>query len=603
VDSVRVFNRGRWFDAALVLRADARPGHVIDGPAIIAEQNATTVVEPGWRASVTALDHLLLQRVVPRAERFALGTQVDPVLLEVFNNLFMNIAEQMGLQLQNTAYSVNIKERLDFSCALFDADGNLIANAPHMPVHLGSMSESIKTVIARNRGSMRRGDVYVLNDPYHGGTHLPDVTVVTPVYLELSEDGATREPTFYVGSRGHHADIGGLTPGSMPPFSTRIEEEGVQLDNVKLVEQGRLREAEILALLAGGEYPSRNPQQNLADLKAQIAANEKGVQELARMVAQYGLDVVRAYMRHVQDNAEESVRRVIGALKDGHFVLPLDNGACIEVAIRVNPRERSAVIDFAGTSAQLANNFNAPKAVTTAAVLYVFRTLVADDIPLNAGCLKPLEVIVPAGSMLDPQPPASVVAGNVETSMCITNALYGALGVMAAGPCSMSNFTFGNERYQYYETISGGSGAGGVFDAAGALVGGFPGTAVVQTHMTNSRLTDPEVLEFRFPVRLESYAIRHGSGGAGRWPGGDGGVRRVRFLEPMTASILSNGRVVPSFGAAGGSPGACGINRVERADGSTETLAHIGSTEMRPGDVFVIETPGGGGFGAADASE
>jgi 5-oxoprolinase (ATP-hydrolysing) len=385
----------------------------------------------------------------------------------------------------------------------------------------------------------------------------------------------------------------------MPPFSTRIEEEGVQLDNVKLVEQGVLREAEILALLASGEYPSRNPQQNLADLKAQIAANEKGVQELGRMVAQYGLDVVRAYMRHVQDNAEESVRRVIGALKHGHFVLPLDNGARIEVAIRVNAHERSAVIDFAGTSAQLANNFNAPKAVTTAAVLYVFRTLVADDIPLNAGCLKPLEVIVPAGSMLDPQPPASVVAGNVETSQCITNALYGALGVMAAGPCTMSNFTFGNERYQYYETISGGSGAGGVFDAAGALVGGFPGTAVVQTHMTNSRLTDPEVLEFRFPVLLESYAIRHGSGGAGRWPGGDGGVRRVRFLEPMTASILSNGRVVPSFGAAGGSPGACGINRIERADGSTETLAHIGSTEMRPGDVFVIETPGGGGFGAA----
>jgi len=584
--TVRLYSGGTWHDAALVLRSDTRPGQWIDGPAIVAERNATTVVEPGWRACVTAFDHLLLERVVPREARRAIGTTVDPVMLEVFNNLFMNIAEQMGLQLQNTAYSVNIKERLDFSCALFDGAGNLIANAPHMPVHLGSMSESIRTVIERNRGSMRPGDVYVLNDPYHGGTHLPDVTVVTPVYLDTA-DGAA--PTFYVGSRGHHADIGGTTPGSMPPFSTRIEEEGVQIDNVKLVEAGRLREQEMLDLLASGEYPSRNPRQNLADLKAQIAANEKGVQELRRMASQFGLDVVQAYMRHVQDNAEESVRRVITKLRDGEFTLPLDNGAQIGVSIKVDAEARTAVIDFSASSPQLVNNFNAPRAVCMAAVLYVFRTLVDDDIPLNAGCLEPLQVIIPEGSMLNPHPPASVVAGNVETSTCITNALYGALGVMAAGQCTMNNFTFGNARHQYYETISGGSGAGE----------GFDGTSVVQTHMTNSRLTDPEVLEFRFPVRLDGYAIRPGSGGAGRWRGGDGGVRRVRFLEPMTASILSNGRRHGAFGMAGGAAGVPGINRVERADGRVEPLDHIASVQMQPGDVFVIETPGGGGFGAA----
>jgi len=592
-ETVRMYSGGQWHEAALVVREDLRPGDVIAGPAIIAERNATTVVEPGWEAELTALDHIVLHRRVPRAERFAAGTQVDPVLLEVFNNLFMNIAEQMGLQLQNTAYSVNIKERLDFSCALFDAEGNLIANAPHMPVHLGSMGESIKTVIRRNAGTMQPGDVYVLNDPYHGGTHLPDVTVITPVYL----DGSGGRPLFYVGSRGHHADIGGTTPGSMPPFSTRIEEEGVQIDNFKLVDRGVLREAQILALLRSGAHPSRNPEQNLADLKAQIAANEKGVQELRRMVDQFGLDVVQAYMRHVQDNAEESVRRVITRLRDGQFTLPLDNGAQIRVAIRVNAQERSAEIDFTGTSPQQQNNFNAPTAVCMAAVLYVFRTLVDDDIPLNAGCLKPLKVIIPPGSMLNPDPPASVVAGNVETSTCITNALYGALGVMAAGQCTMNNFTFGNERHQYYETISGGSGAGGVLDREGRLVGGFEGTSVVQTHMTNSRLTDPEVLEFRFPVRLESYEIRHGSGGAGRWKGGDGGIRRVRFLEPMTASILSNGRKVPSFGMAGGQPGQVGLNRVVRADGRVEELDHIGSAQMEPGDVFEIHTPGGGGFG------
>lgn len=580
---VKMFSGGQWHDAALVVRERTQPGHVITGPAIISEKNATTVVEPGWQAVVSDLDHLVLVRIKAREARKAIGTSVDPVMLEVFNNLFMNIAEQMGLQLQNTAYSVNIKERLDFSCALFDAQGNLIANAPHMPVHLGSMSESIKTVREGNAGKMKPGDVYALNDPYHGGTHLPDVTVVTPVF-----DDAGENILFYVGSRGHHADIGGTTPGSMPPFSTRIEEEGVQIDNVKLVDQGRMREAEMIDLLSSGQYPSRNPQQNIADLRAQVAANEKGVQELRKMVAQFGLDVVQAYMGHVQDNAEESVRRVITRLKDGHFTLPLDNGAQISVAIKVDTAARSATIDFTGTSAQLTNNFNAPRAVCMAAVLYVFRTLVGDEIPLNAGCLKPLEVIIPAGSMLNPLPPASVVAGNVETSTCITNALYGALGVLAAGQCTMNNFTFGNEQYQYYETISGGSGAGP----------GFDGTSVVQTHMTNSRLTDPEVLEFRFPVRLDSYEIRQGSGGAGKHTGGNGGIRRVRFLAPMTASILSNGRKSGAFGAAGGSPGLPGVNRVERASGEVEVLGHIGSTQMEPGDVFVIETPGGGGYGS-----
>jgi 5-oxoprolinase (ATP-hydrolysing) len=636
-ETVRMYSGGQWHDAALVVREDLQPGDIIPGPAIIAEKNATTVVEPGWEAILTALDHLMLDRRAERAINFAAGTTVDPVLLEVFNNLFMNIAEQMGLQLQNTAYSVNIKERLDFSCALFDTAGNLIANAPHMPVHLGSMGESIKTVIRRAEEDLRSGaakmepgNVYVLNDPYHGGTHLPDITVITPVYLsnqpspqpspagekfgtsasgsgsfELPPLPSTGEgrgegsprPIFYVGSRGHHADIGGTTPGSMPPFSTRIEEEGVQINNVLLVERGVLRETEMVALLKSGEYPSRNPQQNMADLKAQIAANEKGVQELRKMVEQFSLPTVLAYMNHVQDNAEESVRRVITKLKNGEFTLPLDNGAQIKVSIRVDTKNRSAEIDFTGTSPQQTNNFNAPTAVCMAAVLYVFRTLVDDDIPLNAGCLKPVKVIIPPGSMLNPNPPASVVAGNVETSTCITNALYGALGVMAAGQCTMNNFTFGNSKYQYYETISGGSGAGGVTDAEGNLVGGFNGTSVVQAHMTNSRLTDPEILEFRFPVRLESYEIRANSGGAGKWQGGNGGVRRVRFLEAMTASILSNGRKHSAFGMAGGQPGQVGQNVVVRSDGRVETLGHIGQAEMLPGDVFEIHTPGGGGFG------
>mgnify|MGYP002788523954 CR=1 FL=1 len=646
-EAIRMRVDGAWRDAALHRHEALQPGACIDGPALIAAAHATTVVEPGWQAALGAGGVLTLRRVQPRVAQVAAGTAVDPVRLELFNQRFMNLAEQMGLALQNTAHSVNIKERLDFSCALFDGEGALIANAPHMPVHLGSMGESIRTVIARNPGLVP-GDVVALNDPYHGGTHLPDITVVTPVWMPAptlaslaaprggafrpggpgAETAASERPVFYVASRGHHADVGGVTPGSMPPFSQTIADEGVLLDNFRLVEGGpapRLREAELLGALAAGPNPARNPAQNLADLRAQVAANEKGAQELRALVAELGLATVQAYMRHVQDHAEECVRRVITALAsrppgtsvdvpppagvgqawggpalgpDGRFELPLDNGARIVVRVTVDAASRSATIDFSGSSAQQAGNFNAPKAVTMAAVLYVFRTLVDDDIPLNAGCLKPLQVIVPEGSMLNPHPPAAVVAGNVETSMCVTNALYGALGVMASGPCTMSNFTFGNARHQYYETVAGGSGAGWRTDAAGRIEGGFDGSPVVQTHMTNSRLTDPEVLEFRFPVRLESYTIRAGSGGAGRWRGGDGGVRRLRVLEPMTASILSNGRVVPAFGLDGGAPGAVGVNRVERADGRVEPLGALASVEMQPGDVFVIETPGGGGCGA-----
>jgi 5-oxoprolinase (ATP-hydrolysing) len=594
-----------WRDGHLFFREELRAGAYVDGPAVIVESNATTVIEPGWQARLTIAGNLELQRMSAAeavgalepvdskasggTERLGVGVsrrEVDPVKLEIFNNLFMNIAEQMGLRLQNTAHSVNIKERLDFSCAVFDAAGALIANAPHMPVHLGSMSESIQSVMTRNPG-MAPGDVYALNDPYHGGTHLPDITVVTPVFLHGDR------PSFFVASRGHHADIGGITPGSMPPFSTDIGEEGVLIDNFKLVEGGDLpkggvfREDALRAVLGGGTHPARNIEQNIADLRAQIAANEKGVQELELMVRQYGRDTVEQYMRHVQDNAEECVRRVITALHDGKFVLTLDNGAEIHVEVRVDARNRTACIDFTGTSAQLDNNFNAPRAITVAAVLYVFRTLVEDEIPLNAGCLKPLEIVVPEGCMLNPRSPAAVVAGNVETSTCVTNALYGALGVLAGSQCTMNNFTFGNARHQYYETIAGGSGAGP----------GFSGTSVVQTHMTNSRLTDPEVLELRFPVRVDSYDIRAGSGGAGNWRGGNGGVRRIRFLEPMTAAILSNGRKLGAFGLAGGEAGEPGENRIERADGTVETLAATGQAEMGAGDVFIISTPGGGGYG------
>ncbi|MFJ1298693.1 hydantoinase B/oxoprolinase family protein [Pseudomonadota bacterium AL_CKDN230030165-1A_HGKHYDSX7] len=592
---VQMYSAGAWRDTPLYVREDLVPGDIMAGPAIISEPNQTTVVEPGWQAEVTALDHLVLKRVEARVQRRAVGTQADPVMLEVFNNLFMSIAEQMGYRLQNTAYSVNIKERLDFSCAIFDAEGNLIANAPHMPVHLGSMGESIKTVMNANAGAMHPGDAYVVNDPYHGGTHLPDVTVITPVF-----DRAGKEILFFVGSRGHHADIGGTTPGSMPPDSRTVEDEGVLFTNFQLVKNGEFRDAEARAILASGRWPARNPDQNIADLHAQIAANEKGVQELLRMCDHFGLDVVRAYMGHVQDNAEEAVRRVISVLKDGSYEYPLDNGAVIKVNVKVDTTARTAVVDFTGTSPQLENNFNAPGAIAVAAVLYVFRTLVDDDIPLNAGCLKPLEIVIPAGSMLRPNPPASVVAGNVETSMCVVNALYGALGVLAASQGTMNNFTFGNARYQYYETISGGTGAGPVrIDATGAEDPGFAGTSVVQAHMTNSRLTDPEVLELRFPVRLESYEIRHGSGGRGRYPGGDGGVRRVRFLEDMTAAILSNNRRYAPFGLAGGEPAQMGRNYVERADGSVQELGPQDSAQLKAGDVFVVETPGGGGFGRA----
>lgn len=570
-----------WQRVPVHQRQSLIPGSIINGPAIIADAHATTVVEPRWQAVTGNDGHLLLTRTASRHAEVA-STAADPVRLEVFNNRFMSIAEQMGLTLANTAHSVNIKERLDFSCALFDADGQLIANAPHMPVHLGSMGASVQAVITANRGGMKPGDAWMLNDPYAGGTHLPDITVITPVF-----DNSGRNVLFYTGSRGHHADIGGITPGSMPPDSRHIDEEGVLISNFLLLQNGRLRETEIRELLSGASHPARNIDQNIADLRAMIAANHKGTAEIRRMIGEYGLDVVQAYMRHVQDNAEESVRRVISRLRNGTFCYAMDHGAEIRVAIQVDPVARSAVIDFTGTSPQTGNNFNAPLAVTHAAVLYVFRSLVADDIPLNAGCLRPLNIVVPEGSLLNPRHPAAVVAGNVETSQCVTDALYGAMGVMAAAQGTMNNFTFGNAAHQYYETIAGGSGAGD----------GFDGTACVQTHMTNSRLTDPEVLEWRYPVRLESFAIRRGSGGEGRWRGGDGAVRRLQFLEPMTAAILSGHRKVQPYGMAGGQPGATGRNSIKRTDGSIIELEGCAQVSMNPGDTFVIETPGGGGYG------
>lgn len=573
---------GKWRETPVIDRATLRPGDKIDGPAIVAEKTATTLIEPGWQAEMTEKAHLVLTRVTPLPKKLAIGTSVDPVMLEIFNNLFMSIAEQMGSVLEKTAYSVNIKERLDFSCAIFDLNGELIANAPHMPVHLGSMSESIKTVIRGHGKTLQAGDVFILNAPYNGGTHLPDVTVITPVF-----DEAGARPIFYVASRGHHADIGGITPGSMPPDSRTVEEEGILLDNEKLVDRGRFLEKEMLARLTSGQYPVRNPAQNIADLKAQIAACEKGAQELRRIVAQYGLDVVHAYMRHVQDNAEESVRRVLTKLKDGRFVYEMDDGAKIAVSVTIDHAARSATIDFSGTSPQHPTNYNAPSAVCVAAVLYVFRCLVDTDIPLNGGCLKPLKIVIPEGSMLNPRYPAAVVAGNVETSQCITDALFGALGVMAAAQGTMNNFTFGNDRYQYYETICGGAGAGPNFD----------GCTAVHTHMTNARLTDPEVLEWRYPVLLESFEIRTGSGGAGQFRGGDGVRRKIRFLEPMTAALLSSHRRVPPFGMAGGEPGQVGQQWIERHDGRREPLNGRDKAELKAGDVFVIETPGGGGFG------
>ena len=581
---VRMFSGGQSHETPVFARERMNPGDRVAGPAIVAERNATTIIEPGWQCEVTAHNHLLLQRAVGREVRHAVGTSADPVMLEIFNNLFMAVAEQMGLTLANTAYSVNIKERLDFSCALFNQHGDLIANAPHMPVHLGSMGESIKTVIRANAGTIRPGNAYALNAPYNGGTHLPDITVITPVFSAGGGD-----ILFYVGSRGHHADVGGISPGSMPPNSTVVEEEGVLIDNFLLVDEGLLRDSEMRELLASGRYPARNVEQNMADLRAMIAANEKGAQELRRMVSEYGLDVVHAYMRHVQDNAEESVRRVIEVLKDGEFAYEMDHGAVIRVRITLDKTTRSGVIDFTGTSSQLANNFNAPSAVCHAAVLYVFRSLVDDDIPLNAGCLKPLKVVIPEGSMLNPRYPAAVVAGNVETSQCLTDALYGALGVMGASQGTMNNFTFGNDRYQYYETIAAGSGAGE----------GFGGSTPVQTHMTNSRMTDPEVLEFRYPVRVDEHSIRYGSGGKGKWRGGPGALRRIRFLEAMTAAILSGHRRVPPYGMAGGEAGETGRNWVERADGTVTELGASDETACGAGDVFAISTPSGGGYGKA----
>jgi 5-oxoprolinase (ATP-hydrolysing) len=572
-------------------RDSAAAGEIVDGPALINEQGSTTVVEPGWRAERAGDGTVILTRAVRLQRVHAIGTEVDPVRLEIFNNLFMAIAEEMGVALQSTATSVNIKERLDFSCALFDASGALIANAPHIPVHLGSMGESIRTIID-NRGQgrdgrgIRRGDAYVLNDPYRGGTHLPDITVIVPVFY-----GDEVDPSAFVAARGHHADIGGIAPGSMPPDSTTIDQEGVLIDNELLVDEGHFREAEMRELLGSGEFPARNPDRNISDLRAQLAACIRGAESLVETARDYGSEVVAAYMDHVLANAEESVRRLLDRLDDGEFEYEMDNGAVVRAAIRIDKEARSATFDFTGTSAQLDNNFNAPFSIVRAASLYVVRTLIDDIIPMNDGCLRPIELVVPEGSMLKPTYPAAVVAGNVETSQVVTDALFAATGRLAPSQGTMNNFTFGNERHQYYETIAGGSGAGPDHD----------GTSAVQTHMTNSRLTDPEILETRLPVRLDEFAIRRGSGGAGAHHGGDGVVRRMTFLEPMRANILANRRKVPPKGLSGGSDALPGRNWVERADDSVETLTATASAEMGVGDRFVIETPGGGGFGREGA--
>ncbi|MFJ3927072.1 hydantoinase B/oxoprolinase family protein [Streptomyces sp. NPDC090022] len=587
--TVRLHTDGAWREAVLRQRERLRPGEAVPGPAVITEPHATTVVDPGWKATATVTGHLRIERVTVPAGA-DVETRADPVMLEIFNNLFVSIAEQMGARLASTAQSVNIKERLDFSCALFDPEGNLVANAPHIPVHLGSMGTAVREVIRRRTiAAMRPGDAYAVNDPYHGGTHLPDITVVTPVF---DERGGTpgAEILFFVASRGHHAEIGGLTPGSMPANSREIDEEGVLFDNWLLVEDGRLREAETLRLLTGAPYPSRAPATNLADLRAQIAANRKGVEEVGKMIDHFGLDVVRAYMRHVQDNAEDAVRRAVVTLTDGEYHYEMDSGAVISVRMTVDRQHRSATIDFTGTSPQLTTNFNAPTSVVHAAVLYVFRTLLAEDIPLNDGCLRPLRIIVPAGSMLAPVPPAAIVAGNVETSQAITGALYAALGAQAEGSGTMNNLTFGNDHHQYYETVASGAGAGP----------GFDGASAVQTHMTNSRLTDPEILELRLPVLVEEFSLRAGSGGEGRWHGGDGAVRKLRFREPMTVSVLSGHRRIPPYGMAGGFPGALGSNHVERVDGTTTPVAGCDSVAVQPGDVLVMKTPGGGGYGKPD---
>ncbi|HET9229924.1 MAG TPA: hydantoinase B/oxoprolinase family protein, partial [Vitreimonas sp.] len=568
-------------DAPVFERAALVAGFETDGPALILEQGATTYVAPGWRARMSEAGDLVLTRTA-HIEREAIGTRADPILLEVFNNRFMGVAEEMGLALQTTASSVNIKERLDFSCAVFDETGGLVANAPHIPVHLGSMSDSVREIIRQRGDTMRAGDIYMLNAPHAGGTHQPDITVLAPVVLD--SDAA---PAFFTAARGHHADIGGITPGSMPPDSHTIQDEGVLIENFLLVEDGRLREAETRTLFASALHPARDIDRNLADLKAQIAAVVRGAEELKRLVAHYGRDGVAAYMGHVQNNAEEQIKRVIERLQPGVFEAPMDNGGLIHVAITPDRAKRTVCVDFTGASAQASNNFNAPLAITRAAVLYVFRTLVDDNIPLNEGCLKPIEIIVPEGSLLNPRPGAAVVAGNVETSQVIVDALYGALGALAGSQGTMNNFTFGDEKRQYYETICGGSGAGADFDGASA----------VQTHMTNSRLTDPEVLEARFPVLVERFAVRRGSGGEGKHKGGNGSVRSIRFRAPMTAAMLANRRATAPHGLEGGADGKAGLNYVQRVDGAIEQLAATGKAQMERGDVFVIETPGGGGFG------
>ena len=576
----RFFSGGKWHKALVFTRETLSPGHKVKGPAIVIEPHQTVVVEHGWQAELSAKDHLVLRRVQKLARTRAIGTHADPVMLEVFNNLFMSIAEQMGVALQNTAYSVNIKERLDFSCAVFDGNGSLVANAPHMPVHLGSMDRAVETIIRENKGTVRPGNAYVINAPYNGGTHLPDITVCTPAF-----DG--KKILFWVASRGHHADVGGISPGSMSPNATTIDQEGILFDNFKLVDRGRFREKELYALLTGGKYPARNPLQNVNDIKAQIAANEMGVRELHKTVRYFTLPVVRAYMRHVQDNAAESVRRVIDRLHDSAFAIETDQGNTIKVRIAVDKKKREATVDFTGTSPQQPSNFNAPEPVTRAAVLYVFRVMVDDDIPMNAGCLRPIRIIIPKKSMLTPEFPAAVVAGNVETSQEVTNCLFGALGAMAAAQGTMNNLNFGNARYQYYETICSGSPAGP----------GFPGTDAVHTHMTNTRLTDPEILEFRYPVLLEDFHIRRDSGGRGQWNAGSGIRRTIRFLEKMECTLLSGHRRIPPFGLAGGSDGQAGENWARRKDGRMERLQGCDATIIDAGEAIIIQTPTAGGYG------
>ncbi|MER9435163.1 hydantoinase B/oxoprolinase family protein [Mesorhizobium sp. M0618] len=583
-----IFTEGEWRTSPIFRREALKPGNRVAGPALIIEPNQTIVIEPGWQAEITARNHVLLRRVEKKRRQAALGTEADPVMLEVFNNLFMSIAEQMGVTLQNTAYSVNIKERLDFSCAVFDRTGALVANAPHMPVHLGSMDRSVETIIRLNSGDIHPGDVFALNAPYNGGTHLPDITVVTPVF-----DDAQREILFWAASRGHHADIGGTAPGSMTPLATTVDEEGVLFDNFRIVDRGKFREKELETLLTDHRYPARNPHQNIADLKAQIAANEKGVAELRKMVAHFGLDVVEAYMGHVQDNAAESVRRVLERLPDSsQYEYPTDTGQIIKVKITVNRQKREATVDFTGTSPVMKNNFNAPEPVARAAVLYAFRVMVEDMIPMNAGCLRPINIIIPDGCMLKPAYPAAVVAGNVETSQHVTNALFGAMGAMANAQGTMNNLTFGNKTYQYYETICSGSPAGQMNSGRG-----FAGTSGVHTHMTNSRLTDPEVLELRFPVLLEDFHIRENSGGKGKWSAGDGTKRTIRFLEKMECAILSSHRNRPPQGLDGGGDGEVGSTKVRRKDGTIDMLKACDQTVLQAGDAVILTTPTPGGFG------